>query len=151
MRLPFYKILFYSSYVALVYPCSEKICIPKCCERGFYFNTVNNNCTQESEENIPKFETQLYDTTQELSNEIHDYYIIHREPQCQMKKLLNNDTDVRPLFVQSSGQLQIQMKKIHQYDYFENHRWVVSNVTVFCFAYFSFGLFYKRNVTQKFF
>lgn len=105
----------------MVCPCSEKVCIPKCCERGFYFNTIHNKCKQESEDDVPKYETQLYDTTEELSNEIHDYCVIQRQPKCQLERFIKNVSDLRPLYVQSNGQLMVQLKG-DKFDYLDNHR-----------------------------
>lgn len=113
---------FYSTYVGLVCPCLEKICIPKCCERGFYFNTVHDKCQQENEDDIPNYEAKVYDTSKELNNELKGYYLIHRKPACALEKFIKNHSELRPLYVQSNGHLKARLKEGKEYQFFDNQK-----------------------------
>lgn len=101
---------FPSTYIALVCPCFETICVSKCCKKGFYFNTLEDQCKEESRDDIQKYDPQFYNITEETS-EKPPYYLIHKTPKCDKpERFIKTEKELRPLYVQENGSLMVQYK-----------------------------------------
>lgn len=116
-------IYIFSVYVAIVCPCSEKVCIPKCCKTGFYFSTVENICKPESDDDVPSYTPEL--STSKNTEIENRFYLIQRQPKCNnSEKFMQVESEIRPLYVQQNGSLMAQFKTYDKFHYLDNNRWV---------------------------
>lgn len=97
------------------------MCVSKCCKTGFYFNTVENSCKPESNDDIPSYAPELY-ATEETEVEDH-FYLIQRQPKCNnSEKFIETESEIRPFYVQQNGSLAAQLKNDDKFHYFDENR-----------------------------
>ncbi|XP_023017402.2 uncharacterized protein [Leptinotarsa decemlineata] len=93
------------TFVAIVTPCEEVMCIQKCCKKGFYYNTIQNKCFAENENQMTSFKPTFFNKIEEIGMNI-SHFIIEGVPKC-----FGPDTQIKiyespsPIYVQWNGSL----------------------------------------------
>lgn len=121
----FYLCTVCRSFVVLLCPCDEKVCINKCCPEGYYYNEKDKECKKAKDDNIQAYRPAFYQFTQET--EELPYFLKQGHPKCDKPDTLikKNITDKLTFYLQSNltGSLMIDDDKEDVYIFYSSERW----------------------------